>query len=236
MTRRTHHSEKTQRATDFHNFHTYHQELIRPIIGYYLMIVAWFASWEIGFLCRHYLLCGRRRRDSTVVAIGLEPFWCQDIRSSQTADVGRPAQVHDNVIKWKHFPRYWPFVRGIHRSPVNSPHKGQWRGASMFSLICAWINGWVNNREAGDLRRYHAHYDVTVMPSLEHRETFTRSHYVCITTHTQHRVDEKYVRRQDIRFIARKAGSWTIYPTLRATALRIGHACPSHWSLFTDRD
>ena len=44
---------------------------------------------------------------------------------------------HDDVIKWKHFPRYWPFVRGIHRSPVNFPHKGQWRGASMFSLICA---------------------------------------------------------------------------------------------------
>ena len=43
----------------------------------------------------------------------------------------------DDVIKWKHFPRYWPFVRGIHRSPVNSPHKGQWRGALMFSLICA---------------------------------------------------------------------------------------------------
>ena len=49
------------------------------------------------------------------------------------------------------------------RSPVNSPHKGQWRGALMFSLICVWINGWVNNREAGDLRRYRAHYFVTVM-------------------------------------------------------------------------
>ena len=70
---------------------------------------------------------------------------------------------HYDVIKWKHFPRYWPFVRGIHRFPVNSPHKGQWRVALMFSLICVWINGWVNNRGAGDLRRYHAHYDVTVM-------------------------------------------------------------------------
>ena len=70
---------------------------------------------------------------------------------------------HDDVIKWKHFPRYWPFVRGIHRSPVNSPHKSQWRGALMFTLICARINGWVNNREAGDLRRYRAHYDVIVM-------------------------------------------------------------------------
>ena len=70
---------------------------------------------------------------------------------------------HDDVIKWKHFPRYWPFVREIHRSPVNSPHKGQWRGALMFSLICVWINGWVNNREAGDLRPHRAHYEVSVM-------------------------------------------------------------------------
>ena len=73
---------------------------------------------------------------------------------------------HYDVIKWKHFPRYWPFVRGIYRSPVNSPHKGQWRGTLMFSLICAWINGWVNNREAGDLRSYRAHYDVTVISKI----------------------------------------------------------------------
>ena len=70
---------------------------------------------------------------------------------------------HDDVIKWKHFPSYWTFVRGIHRSPVDSPHKGQWRGALMCSLICAWINGWVNNHKAGDLRRHRAHYDVIVM-------------------------------------------------------------------------
>ena len=72
--------------------------------------------------------------------------------------------MHDDVIK--HTPRYWPFVRGIHRSTVNSPHKGQWRGALMFSLICAWLNGWVNNREAGDLRRHRAHCDVIVMESI----------------------------------------------------------------------
>ena len=72
-------------------------------------------------------------------------------------------QQHDDVIKWKHFPRYWPFVRGIHMSPVNSPHRGQWRRALMFSLICAWINGWKNNRKGGYLRRHSAHYDVTVM-------------------------------------------------------------------------
>ena len=54
------------------------------------------------------------------------------------------AYKHNDVIKWKHFPRYWPFVQGIHRSPVNSPHKGQWRRVLMFSFICAWINGWVS--------------------------------------------------------------------------------------------
>ena len=53
-----------------------------------------------------------------------------------------------------HFPRYWPFAKGICRSSVNSPHTGQWRGVSMFSLICAWKNGWVNNRDAGDLRSH----------------------------------------------------------------------------------
>ena len=48
-------------------------------------------------------------------------------------------------------------------SPVKSPHKGQWCGALMFCLICAWIHSWVNHRAAGDLRRHRAHYDVIVM-------------------------------------------------------------------------
>ena len=51
----------------------------------------------------------------------------------------------------------------IHRLPVNSPHKGQWRGTLVFSWICSWINGRVNNREAGDLRRHSAHYDDIVL-------------------------------------------------------------------------
>ena len=49
---------------------------------------------------------------------------------------------HDDVIKRKHFSRCWPFVRGIHRFPVNSPHKSQWCRALMF-FICARINGLV---------------------------------------------------------------------------------------------
>ena len=87
-------------------------------------------------------------------------FLCDNIILASQCFPEQYARIHDDVIKWKHFPRYW---RRIHRSSVNSPHKGQWRGALMFSLICVWINGWVNNREAGDLRRYRAHYDVTVM-------------------------------------------------------------------------
>ena len=74
-------------------------------------------------------------------------------------------QIHDDVIEWKHFPRYWPFVRGIHRSPMNStvPVKfpTQRPVTRSFGVLfdLPLNNGWVNNREAGDLRRYRAHYD-----------------------------------------------------------------------------
>ena len=54
-------------------------------------------------------------------------------------------------------------VTGLSELPMNSPHKGRWGGASMFSLICAWTNGWANNRDAGDVGRHRIHYDVTVM-------------------------------------------------------------------------
>ena len=91
---------------------------------------------------------------------------------------------HDDVIKWKHFPRYWPFVRGIHRSPVNSQQKGKWRGALMFSLICSWINGWVNNRKAGDLRRNRAHYDVSVMSNYVDVEVNVNVHMFIISAKT----------------------------------------------------
>ena len=69
---------------------------------------------------------------------------------------------HDDVIKWIHFPRYWPFVRGIHQSPM--------KNASDVELWCFlwsahWINGWAINHEASDLRRHCTHYDVIVMNS-----------------------------------------------------------------------
>ena len=95
---------------------------------------------------------------SMVHGIGMHPCSRLELFGTITAE-----STLDDVIKWNHFPRYWPFERGIHWSPVNSPHKGQWLGALMFSLICSWINVWVNNREAGELRRHRAHYDVIVM-------------------------------------------------------------------------
>ena len=63
-------------------------------------------------------------------------------------------QLHGDVINWNHFPRYWPSVRGIHRSPVNSIHKDQWHGALMFSSICTWINSWVKKIKMRDKIRY----------------------------------------------------------------------------------
>ena len=101
---------------------------------------------------RNIPLGGRYRQVSLVslcVGSSRKPNPC-NLWSTQTFAL---SHHHDDGIKWKYFPR----------SPVNSPHEGQWRGALMFSLICVWINSWVNNCEAGDLRRCRAHYDVTVM-------------------------------------------------------------------------
>ena len=69
----------------------------------------------------------------------------------------------DGVIKWQHFPRYWPFIRGIQRSPVDSPNKCQWSGGLMFSLICTWTNGRVNKWDDKDLGHHRAYFDVRVM-------------------------------------------------------------------------
>ena len=71
--------------------------------------------------------------------------------------------AHDDFIKWKHFPHYWPFVWGIHRWPAPRPMTWSFH----VSLIRAWINGWVNNREAADLRCHQAHYDITAMWTIQ---------------------------------------------------------------------
>ena len=81
-----------------------------------------------------------------------------------------PFHQHPWHSWWRHQKETFSALLGICAGnspvPVITTHKGQWRGALMFSLICVWIKSWVNNREAGDLRRHHAHSDVTVMTDL----------------------------------------------------------------------
>ena len=73
-------------------------------------------------------------------------------------------EMRHELIWWRHQMETFSALLALCAgSPVNSPHKGQWRGALMFSLICAWIIDWINNREAGDLRRHRVHYDVIIM-------------------------------------------------------------------------
>ena len=86
---------------------------------------------------------------------------------------------HDDVIEWKHLSNYWLFLRGIHWSQMNSlvtsefPHKGQWCGALMSSLICPWTNCWVNNRDAGDLRCHCSTYPIFRKSSQYRQLTLT---------------------------------------------------------------
>ena len=87
--------------------------------------------------------------------------------------------THDDVTKWGHFQHYWPFLRGIHWSPVDPPQKGQLHGAFMFSMMCAWTSGWANNRDAGDVRYQCTHYDVTVMKSI-HSDQFHLTLSMCV--------------------------------------------------------
>ena len=91
-------------------------------------------------------------KQSSCECFETEWHWCDCVKVGNIITTIYPLplwvnSVHDDVIKWKHFPRYWPFVREFHRSPVNSTHKGQWLGALMCSFICVLINGWANNRE-----------------------------------------------------------------------------------------
>ena len=90
---------------------------------------------------------------------------------------------HDDVIKMKKFSALLALCDGNSPVTVNSPHKGQWGGALMFSLICAWTNDWVYKRDAGDFRRHRIHCDVTVMVRSTYDESTnvftTRLRWIC---------------------------------------------------------
>ena len=60
------------------------------------------------------------------------PWWTDLKNSQRDLHQIQITITYDDVIEWKHFRSYSPFVRGIHRWPVNSPHKGQWHRALFF--------------------------------------------------------------------------------------------------------
>ena len=130
---------------------------------------------------------------------------------------------HDDVIKWKHFPCYWPFVRGIHRSLVNSLHNGQWRRALIFSLSCARINSWVNHHEAGDLRCHHAHYDVIVMRKTNGSTLMDFGKISECPTATQHNTQgENHVHNCWDAWCSCTLWGWTSVSCFRFQNLQIG--------------
>ena len=88
-------------------------------------------------------------------------IWLLYVTEISTDDTS--ALAHDDVIKCKHFPRHWPFCAG--NSTVTAEFPSQRPVTRVFSLICAWTNGWVNNRDSGNLMRHRAYNNVIVMRS-----------------------------------------------------------------------
>ena len=88
---------------------------------------------------------------------------------------------------WRHqmetFSALLALCEGNRRSPDGFPSQRPLARSLVFSLICAWTNGWANNRYVGDMRRHCTHYDVTVMEMAQPSWWKTRSHI----PHSQHR-------------------------------------------------
>ena len=116
------------------------------------------------------LNCRKCRLNSFGVCLNW--MWYQSSSASFFFSVPvHPLNTYDDVIKWKYFPRYWTFVRGSHRSTLDSYHKGQWDGALMFSLICVWTrlnkqsSRWWFDSPARSLWR-HCNGKVVTMPTI----------------------------------------------------------------------
>ena len=135
-----------------------------------VQIIAWYRNRRQAIICTNYDLVywgidALLGINELIMSLAETARWLQQPSSSWPRPTVSTFQyfrwyvltksTHDDVIKWKHFPLNWPFVRGIHRSQVNSPHKGQWCGDLMFSLVYAGINGWVNNGQTPSTPSWH---------------------------------------------------------------------------------
>ena len=171
-------------------FHSFCQNILCSPLACYHYMNTYAKSYVFGMVCALLCFVLVSYRLILPVSYRITSLALEQSYHCPNASEAIMNDLHDDVIKWKHFPRYWPYVQGIHRSPVNSPHKDQWCGALMFSLICVWINGWVNNREAGDLRRCRAHYDVTVMGLVYHMNP-RRTDEIATTKWSKRRTKQK---------------------------------------------
>ena len=143
-------------------------------VGYVSMYIAWnqfpasdeYGQWSGRSLTGSLLKCWDIWQNflSSFIWFLSSSFWFSTLECTiRCCAISRYSVAHDDIIKWKHFPHFWPLVRRIHCSLVDSPYKGQWCRALIFSLIYTWTNSWENNRDAGNLRHHQAHYNITVM-------------------------------------------------------------------------
>ena len=184
--------------------------------NYWYMALLRLFSWVIvedgyvSFITSHKRLCNH---------FSITLFWDQSAQTTKFTEVVERsivllAEYDWTILYLDTFGSWWRLqmeifsaslalcVRGIHRSLANSPHKCQWRGTLMLSLNCSWKNSWAINREAGDLRRHPANYDVIVMLKLI--ELYT---YICNIYVTKHNVC-LYYRVCPIRFALMVGLQW----------------------------
>ena len=104
--------------------------------------------------------------------------------------------TEDAVIKWKHLPRYWPFVRGIHRSPVNSPHKGPLtRSFGVFFDLR--LNKWLSKQSWG------LWFETLSRPLWRHYDAF----FLCLHCQTRN-MPSRYPYGLSQRMLNPKHGKW----------------------------
>ena len=156
--------------------HRVHYDVISMTLGLYdTLVSSW--SWHTVY-----------RADSRFVPSQWETAL---LRNDVSNWLGASLESHDDVIKWKHFSRYWPLCgdcTGHRWIPLTK--------ATDAELLCflwsaPWINGWVNNREAGESRRHRAHHDVILM-TLGLWDTLVSSW----SWHTVYRADSRFAPSQ----------------------------------------
>ena len=111
------------------------------------------------------------------ISIELESRW-------KNRSCNEPLDIIERYVTWirfmKYFPRHSPLCEGNPRITDDSPHKGQWCVAMMFSLMCVWTKVCANSRDAGDFRSQGTHCDVIVMWNAINPGPYLIDHADCV--------------------------------------------------------